>query len=344
VVAEREAYDDESDDSDDSDDSDSDDSDSSENETPHKRMIKDHSALSNVNAISNYENQIDSGADFGTRRSTFTKRNSYESYSSSDDDDEDSGSYETDIGDVESDEDDDDDDEEDDSDSSENETPLERMMKDATPYERMMEDEYDEESLTATPITAEGQRPVQNNERAALAARKNFRGSRLRRSLIVLASLLCIGAVVFVVLYVVDPGGDDDPTNVSSNRDLPTIGPAAPSPAPATPTISPAFPSPAPVTQSPSVALSVYPTISFNEITVTTTYSAIVPFGKENGVTPESMAPDLIASMDLLAPQVLLDVTTSSNQVKRRILAVIIVQLPTSIGNLVEAGTCLAAQ
>jgi hypothetical protein len=170
------------------------------------------------------------------------------------------------------------------------------------------------------------------------------RETRLTRWLIVLVSLVCICAVVLVAFYIVDPGGDDDPTNVSSNRDLPTIAPAAPSPAPATPTISPAFPSTAPATQSPSVALSVSPTISLNEISVTTTYSAIVPFGKENGVNLESVTPDLIAIMDLLAPQVLLEVTTSSNQVKRRILAVITVQLPTSIENLVEVGTCLAAQ
>jgi hypothetical protein len=122
----------------------------------------------------------------------------------------------------------------------------------------------------------------------------------------------------------VDRGGDDNPTN------LPTIPPAAQNPAP--------------VTQSPSVALSDAPTTFLNEIPVTTTYSATVPLGKENGVTPESVAPDLIASLDRLAPQVLLEVTASSNQAKRRILAVTTVQLPTSIESLVEQGTCLAAQ
>jgi hypothetical protein len=60
-----------------------------------------------------------------------------------------------------------------------------------------------------------------------------------------------IGTVVLVALYVMDPGGDDDPTNVSSNQDLPSISPAAP-------TILPAFLSPVPVTQSPLVAFLKY--------------------------------------------------------------------------------------
>jgi hypothetical protein len=131
-----------------------------------------------------------------------------------------------------------------------------------------------------------------------------------------------IGTVVLVALYVMDPGGDDDPTNVSLNQDLPSISPAAP-------TILPAFLSPVPVTQSPLVALSDAPTISSNTITVTTTYSVIVPFGNKNGVTPESVAPDLIASMEVLAPVT----ARSSNQAKTRMIAVITVQLPTSIEN-----------
>jgi hypothetical protein len=136
----------------------------------------------------------------------------------------------------------------------------------------------------------------------------------------VLASV-CIGIAVLIVLFVLDPFGEKQP--------IPTVVPA--SPVPATPTIPPIFPSPA-------------PTISSNKITVTTSYLAIVPFGKENGVTPESVAPDLITSMNLLAPQVLLEDTASRKQAKRRILSVITVQLPTSIENLVEVGTCLAEQ
>jgi hypothetical protein len=163
----------------------------------------------------------------------------------------------------------------------------------------------------------------QDEEQAYLKAEREIdierREIRLARWVGIVVAFVIGAAVLIVLLFVVDP--------------------AAPSPAPATPTTPPAFPSSAPVIQSPSVALSDAPTISSNNITVTATYSAIVPFGKANGVTPESVAPDLIASMDLLAPQVLLEFTASSNQAKKRIIAGIAVQLPTSIENLVEVGT-----
>jgi hypothetical protein len=173
-----------------------------------------------------------------------------------------------------------------------------------------MEDHYYDEERpldTAIPIVFQDEEQAPDLE-AERETNKKRRETRLARWMIIVVALVIGVAALIVLVFVVD-----DP---------------------------PAVPSAAPVTQSPSVALSDAPTISSNNITVTATYSAIAPFGKANGVTPESVAPDLIASMDLLAPQVLLEVTASSNQAQKRVLAVLTVQLRTSIENLVEVGTC----
>jgi hypothetical protein len=246
------------------------------------------------------------------------------------------------------------DDREDSSDDGKGSGSFETEDESEAPHEIMTEDKYDDEERP--PVSTATETPIFFHhdelaclERETLVAERETeiyrREIRLWRWVGCGFASVCIGIAVLIVLYVVNPLGENQPkSQASSNLDVstPTVAPA--SPAPAAPTTPPVFPSPAPIIQEPSVALSDAPTIFSNAITVTTTYSAIVPFGKENGVTPESMAPDLIASMDLLAPQVLLEVTASSNQAKRRILAVITVQLPTSIGNLVEVGTCLVEQ
>ena len=218
-----------------------------------------------------------------------------------------------------------------DHDSSASVTPLDQM-----------EDEYDEERPTTA--TSQPQNDEQNAflERETLVAQREVdivrRETRLTRLLMVFVALFCLGSVGLVALYIVDPGGDVDPIDAYSVGDLPTFVPTVrPNATPTAPTGSPIGQNIPPPTESPTATATDQPT-SLNQMTVTTTYSVNLPFGKENSVTSMSVVPDLISSMDLLAPQVLLEVLAKRNQLNRRILALVEVQLPTSIENQLDTG------
>jgi hypothetical protein len=52
----------------------------------------------------------------------------------------------------------------------------------------------------------------------------------------------------------------------------------------------------------------------------TTTYSAVLPFGKSNGVSVISLIPDLVAGMDFLSEEVLDELQESEVIIRRRLL------------------------
>jgi hypothetical protein len=76
--------------------------------------------------------------------------------------------------------------------------------------------------------------------------------------------------------------------------------------------------------------------------TVTTTYSAVLPFGKSNGVSVISLIPDLVASMEFLSEEVLDELQESKviirRRLQRRCLQTTSVEIPTSFYMSQEIG------
>ena len=77
-----------------------------------------------------------------------------------------------------------------------------------------------------------------------------------------------------------------------------------------------------------------------DEVEVRISYSAVIPFGKSGGTSPESLKPYLVESMNLLAPIVLREVIASESEQTRRILNPLDMALSSSIFSLEEVGTC----
>ena len=208
---------------------------------------------------------------------------------------------------LEYDNEDDDDDESEDEDESENESEIDSGTED--------EDEDDEdESSNSDSIEArynmpqdiftdegQGQRTDRENITALESTMGELESSLKRyiRRLTILVAFTCLGLVILAILFALDPFSDE------------IVIPRLTAPPSNAPTFS-----------------------SSDGTTVTTTYSALVP----NDVSFDSITPDLIESMDKLAQEVLLEVTTSRKRTKRRILAEYEVRIPTSIAEAVDFG------
>jgi hypothetical protein len=157
-------------------------------------------------------------------------------------------------------------------------------------------------------------------EPSYLARKKN----RVERWGWAAVALVCLLMMVIVVVVVVLIGGGDDNGHDSNsiNRSVDGTTPAA-SPVESIST----------TTGPPTVPLG-------NQVVLTTLYSIAIP--AENPT--DSYRNDLIASMDLLAPEVLAEVPRdgifNTRLLRHRRLAVTTVQLPTAIDELVQVGTC----
>jgi hypothetical protein len=118
---------------------------------------------------------------------------------------------------------------------------------------------------------------------------------------------------------------DTDPPTTSSPTIAPSIRP------PTIPTMAPAF-----ATLSPTVTESENPTEYTPEASVNINYDVLIRNGTAANISSSDFISDLIASMDILAPQVLLE--TNAAATGSRFLAEATVQRPTSILEVVEIG------
>lgn len=146
------------------------------------------------------------------------------------------------------------------------------------------------------------------------------KGRSSRLFLIVVTSVLCIGVLVLILYFAgVGPFGEEDPTK-------------APKPSPPTPVPT--------ISMSPSSQPTLEPELV--ETTVNPNYQVIVPLGMANNITEESVSRDLIALMDLLAPDVL-DTFTAGGERRMlrtgwRKLESYSIKLPTSIDEISPIG------
>jgi hypothetical protein len=150
---------------------------------------------------------------------------------------------------------------------------------------------------------------------------------------VVIFAVIAVAALCLALL-----GGKDDDPEVkvfTFETDPPTT--SAPTIAPST--RPPTIPTKAPVfaTLSPTVTESETPTVFTPEAIVTINYDLLIRNGTAANISSTDFIPDLIASMDILAPLVWLEANAASTGI--RFLAEATVQTPTSISEVVETGT-----
>ena len=152
----------------------------------------------------------------------------------------------------------------------------------------------------------------------------------------ILLFVVILGVIAIVAICVALLGGnDDDPGKevLTFQSDPPTSSSPtiAPSTRPPTiPTKAPAF-----ATLSPTVPESETPTVFMPETIVNINYDMLIPNGTAANISSSDFIPDLVASMDILAPQVWLEANAATGS---RFLAEASVQSPSSVSNVVEIG------
>jgi hypothetical protein len=147
---------------------------------------------------------------------------------------------------------------------------------------------------------------------------------------VVIFFVIAVVAILFALLG----GNDDDPKKVLAfQSDRPTTS----SPTIAPSTRPPTVPTSAPVfaTLMPTVTESETPTVFTPEAIVNIIYDMLIPNGMAGDIAASAFIPDLIASMDILAPQVWLEANAAAGT---RFLAETTVQSPSSISDVVEIG------
>jgi hypothetical protein len=149
---------------------------------------------------------------------------------------------------------------------------------------------------------------------------------------VVILAVIAVAALLFALLGGKDDGPEEKIITFESDTPTTSSPTIAPSIRPPTiPTRAPAF-----ATLSPTVTESENPTEFTPEAIININYDTLIPNGTAANISSSDFIPDLIASMDILAPQVWLEANAAAGS---RFLAEATVQRPTSISEVVEIGT-----